>query len=94
MCGAILVFCRCNLDLHLRLDLSLMKKATVVLIFGLAGARAMACSVCLGDPSSHLTKSANAAALFLLVIAGAILSGLGALFISWSRRGRDDIGID
>jgi len=48
----------------------------------------LACAVCVGNPNSPLTKSANAAVVFLLAVVGLVLAGFAGLFIFWGRRAK------
>lgn len=48
----------------------------------------LACSVCFGDPQSKTTQAAKAGILFLLIVIGAVLSAIGGVIFTWSRRAR------
>lgn len=49
---------------------------------------ANACSVCVGNPNSPLTKAANQGILFLLLLVGLVLAGFLFLFIFWAVRSK------
>ena len=51
-----------------------------------SGPAAMACAVCLGNPSSPLAISANKGVLFLLSVVAVVLVAFGALFLHWRKR--------
>ena len=47
-----------------------------------------ACSVCFGDPNSPMTHGAKAGVAVLLGIVGAVLGGILAVAIYWTRRAK------
>jgi hypothetical protein len=47
---------------------------------------ALACSVCVGDPSSPLTHGVQAGMLALLGVTALVLTGLASLLLFWVRR--------
>ncbi|HTL47428.1 MAG TPA: hypothetical protein VL688_05130 [Verrucomicrobiae bacterium] len=68
-------------------------KKSVFILTGILGVLAkapfaMACAVCFGDPSSPSSKAVKAGILLLLGVTGTVLSGIGALIFTWSRRAK------
>lgn len=66
-----------------------LPKAFFVLLaaaFVLVSNSSQACSVCLGDPNSAQTKSANAAIIVMLIITGFVLSCFGVFFYQLFKR--------
>jgi predicted small integral membrane protein len=48
----------------------------------------LSCPVCFGDPTSPMTQSAKWGVLFLLVVVVCVLTAIGGVAVSWSRRAR------
>jgi hypothetical protein len=48
----------------------------------------LGCTVCYGDPSSPLTKGAEAGVLVLAGVIGIVLLGFASLFLYWMRRAK------
>jgi hypothetical protein len=46
------------------------------------------CAVCIGDPASPLTQSANGGVVFLLAVISSVLIGFGSLFVYWAHRAK------
>jgi len=53
-----------------------------------AADRALACSVCFGDPNSQITKGVESGVWFLLGIIGLVQVGFVAFFVYLRRRAR------
>jgi hypothetical protein len=54
----------------------------------MTSALALACTVCVGDPASPMTRAAAAGTLFLLAVIGGVLAAIAWTAFSWSRRAR------
>ena len=61
--------------------------AILMALVGLLGAEpVLACSVCVGDPTSAISQGAQAGVLVLLGVVGTVLTGMVSLLVFWMRR--------
>lgn len=97
--GAAVVLCLAGVGLVIYLGwfLKKMKGAGFLLVAScLFSSKAMACAVCVGNPSAPLTKAANQGIVFLLGVVVFVLAAFAGLFIYWMVRAHrmEKIGLE
>lgn len=60
--------------------------ALALFVLGVWAPAAQACAVCFGNPDKLQAKAITGAVLFLLVVTLVLLSVIGGLLITWTRR--------
>ncbi len=65
---------------------SLLSRLVLAIVCCLAAPSAQACSICVGDPNSPLTKGAVWGVTVLLGVVLSVLGGIAAFFIYTARR--------